>query len=229
MKIIKDKRYILLIIIFILIAYRGSKFSSSINDLNDMIYYVFFYIGVDMHNMMSIMDMSNIFLWQCVILIGFGSFFREMLLSNETILYTRMNKRCKIYLHFIKEVMFKVGALMVALIILVAAYLGGSFKSDSYENIFALMFCIINTVTFINVFSIILDVKYLVFIFLFVEYMIWNTIILFKKVNFLQNTLLALYVNREFRFNDGFFIMQAAIFVILNIIGIWMLDEKESV
>lgn len=225
----KRNKLVFYFVIFLIFAYRIDMFWPVIKGLDDVIYYGLFYIRSDSHNMMNVGDIMLIFTWQICVFSLLGTEFKENILSNENILYPRANNRLKIYTHFAAKLLKKIGTLYALLVLVGGFILKNNQNNCSIKYLLILVIVLFNFISFINVFSFVLDVEYLIFAIMFYEYIVWNAYTFLGRDSFLKLSIVSVYINDKFELNMILLIVQISFFIITNLIGIWRIMRKEAI
>lgn len=223
------KRYrkvLLYLSLLFFILYRYFVFQNVIIDINDLIYYVFFYVRVDSQNMMLIVDVSGVFFWECMMFLDIGTYFRENLIANESMLYIRTNNRGKIFKKFCTRVIVKT-MIFSSILLLTCFLLGVNRGFNSYNNIVYMFILNMNILVFVNVMSIILDIKYIFFIVFTYQYLIWSCTLIFKDKEIFKYIFSSYYVDSNLDISICFLGEQLIFFICVLVFGVKMLNRKE--
>ena len=176
--------------------------------------------------MMLIVDVSSVFFWECIMFLDIGTYFRENLIANESMLYIRTNNRGKIFKKFCTRVMIK-SLIFSSILLLICFLLGVNRGFNSYNNIVYMFIFNMNILVFVNVMSIILDIKYIFFIVFTYQYLIWSCTLLFKGKEIFKYIFSSYYVDSNLDISICFFGGQLIFFICVLAFGVKMLNRKE--
>ncbi len=222
----RRRRVLLYLSLFFLILYRYFVFQNVITDINDLIYYVFFYIRIDSQKMMLIIDVSSVFFWQCMMFLDIGTYFRENLISNESMLYIRINNRGKIFRKFCTQVIVKT-VVFSSIILLICFLLGVNKGVNSYNNIIFMYIFNMNILVFVNVMSIILEIKYIFFMVFSYQYLIWNCTLIFEDKEIFKYIFCSYFVDSNLDISICFLWKQLIFLICILFFGVKILNRKE--
>lgn len=178
MRLIEARKLIpayFLIVLFI--AKRLHFMQFNVYEMKDLIYLCFLYTGIaDMG--FNLIHVTDFFLYQCILIAFLGGFYRDDILSNQELLFTRAKKRKGLLQKGTIKLVLNTCILYVLLYGTSAMVLCYKNKTKTFDVMYFLyvMLFLVTYILLINVMTMLADVKLFLVILLTVEVFIDNFI-----------------------------------------------------
>lgn len=209
MKIFEAKR-ILITIIFISFFILCKRFFvfGKLDSVHECLYYYFFYIG-DKNEKLNIRLISDFVFYQSMLWLFMGCFFKEDILDNVDLIFTRVKKKIIIYLKEIKKIIIN----------LVAVYM--------YIYMFCACLCVKSSI--VNIFTII-ELEYFIvgLLLICLFFCVLNIGAVYMDVRYIciLSIIVGFYINRYFAYPILICILSNIVVVSIELIFI---NKKELI
>ncbi len=229
MRLIEARKLIpayFLIVLFI--AKRLHFMQFNVYEMKDLIYLCFLYTGIaDMG--FNLIHVTDFFLYQCILIVFLGGFYRDDILSNQELLFTRAKKRKGLFQKGTIKLVLNTSILYVLLYGTSAMVLCYKNKTKTFDVMYFLyaMLFLVTYILLINVMTMLVDVKLFLVILLTVEVFIDNFIGIALGDKFFG---VFQYLKNGMASNLPYALAPIVVaFILLNMIGIKIMKTREVV